>query len=130
MTETDRRTFMQQAAGVAAFAIQPALFAAPLRKGAELTVALIGAGRQGRGILGELQKIEGVKVAAVCEIVASRLRSGLRRAQGAKGYSDHRKMFADEKLDAVFTEVAGSQDKWERRKAELVAGRRWVELLY
>ncbi len=35
-----------------------------------------------------------------------------------------------EKLDAVFAEVAGSKDKWERRKAELLAGRRWVELLY
>jgi ferredoxin--NADP+ reductase len=33
-------------------------------------------------------------------------------------------------LDAVFAEVAGSEDKWKRRKAELMAGRRWVELLY
>ena len=33
-------------------------------------------------------------------------------------------------LDKVFTELAGSKEKWERRKAELVAGRRWVELVY
>lgn len=33
-------------------------------------------------------------------------------------------------LDAVFAELAGSKDKWERRKAELMAGRRWSELVY
>ena len=33
-------------------------------------------------------------------------------------------------LDAVFTRVAGSKEKWERRKAELRAGKRWVELVY
>jgi ferredoxin--NADP+ reductase len=33
-------------------------------------------------------------------------------------------------LDAVFAKIAGSKEKWERRKAELMAGGRWVELLY
>jgi len=33
-------------------------------------------------------------------------------------------------LDLVFARLAGSPEKWERRKAELMAGRRWVELLY
>jgi len=33
-------------------------------------------------------------------------------------------------LDAVFRQVAGSDERWNRRKAELVAGKRWVELLY
>ena len=33
-------------------------------------------------------------------------------------------------LDAVFENLAGSESKWERRKAELMAGRRWVELIY
>jgi ferredoxin--NADP+ reductase len=35
-----------------------------------------------------------------------------------------------EELDQVFSQMAGSKEKWERRKAELKAGRRWVELLY
>lgn len=35
-----------------------------------------------------------------------------------------------DELDEAFTEIAGSEDKWARRKAELVAGGRWVELLY
>jgi ferredoxin--NADP+ reductase len=33
-------------------------------------------------------------------------------------------------LDDAFAQIAGSEQKWARRKAELVAGGRWVELLY
>ena len=33
-------------------------------------------------------------------------------------------------LDRVFAGLAGSMEKWQRRKAELMAGGRWVELLY
>lgn len=35
-----------------------------------------------------------------------------------------------EALDSALAEVAGSPGEWQRRKAELVAGGRWVELLY
>lgn len=35
-----------------------------------------------------------------------------------------------DQLDEVFARLAGSKDKWQRRKAELMAGKRWVELLY
>lgn len=35
-----------------------------------------------------------------------------------------------EELDKVFASVAGSPEAWQRRKAELMAGGRWVELLY
>ncbi len=35
-----------------------------------------------------------------------------------------------DELDAVFAEIAGSEEAWFRRKAELEAGRRWVEVLY
>jgi len=33
-------------------------------------------------------------------------------------------------LDNAFGEIAGSEEKWARRRAELVAGGRWVEVLY
>jgi len=33
-------------------------------------------------------------------------------------------------LDTVFSTLAGSREKWRRRKAELMAGRRWVQLVY
>ena len=35
-----------------------------------------------------------------------------------------------DELDRVFEKIAGSAEKWSRRKAELVAGGRWTELLY
>lgn len=35
-----------------------------------------------------------------------------------------------DELDKVFTRIAGSADRWQRRKAELIAGHRWVELVY
>ncbi|KAB2968543.1 MAG: ferredoxin-NADP reductase [Thermoanaerobaculia bacterium] len=35
-----------------------------------------------------------------------------------------------DELDKVFSRLAGSPEKWRRRKAELEAGGRWVELLY
>ena len=33
-------------------------------------------------------------------------------------------------LDEAFSKMAGSSEKWKRRKKELLAGRRWTELLY
>jgi ferredoxin--NADP+ reductase len=33
-------------------------------------------------------------------------------------------------LDGVFGRLVGSPEKWKRRKAEMIAGKRWVELLY
>ena len=35
-----------------------------------------------------------------------------------------------DELDKVFARLAGAPEKWRRRKAELAAGGRWVELLY
>jgi ferredoxin--NADP+ reductase len=35
-----------------------------------------------------------------------------------------------DELDTVFSNLATSREKWMRRKAELMAGKRWVELLY
>ena len=33
-------------------------------------------------------------------------------------------------LDEAFSEMAGSGEKWLRRKRELIAGGRWTELIY
>ena len=35
-----------------------------------------------------------------------------------------------ESLDKVFSKMAKGEEKWQRRKAELQAGKRWIELLY
>jgi len=33
-------------------------------------------------------------------------------------------------LDSVFADMAGAQKHWQQRKAELIAGGRWSELIY
>lgn len=35
-----------------------------------------------------------------------------------------------EKLDKAFANIMGSKEKWETRKAELKAGKRWAEIIY
>jgi ferredoxin--NADP+ reductase len=35
-----------------------------------------------------------------------------------------------EGLDNAFADIMGSKKKWEARKAELIAGKKWVELIY
>ena len=35
-----------------------------------------------------------------------------------------------EMLNKAFINIMGSKDKWETRKAELIAGRKWAEVIY
>jgi predicted dehydrogenase len=99
MSAPDRREFLLSSAGaLAASVIAPdaaALHPAPLR-GAPLSIALVGAGRQGRAILGELATIEGVEIRAVCDTDASRLDAATKRAQGARAYASHTELLANE----------------------------------
>ena len=103
MSSTDRRSFLKTAAlGAAATWIQPelgALYALPA--GANLRVGLVGCGRQGRSILAELAKIEGVSVTAICDTDERRLSSSARRAPDAKAYADHKALLEANEVDAV-----------------------------
>jgi predicted dehydrogenase len=100
MSDIQRREFLIQAAGaLAVMSLVPSLVpAAPLAKGEPLPLGVIGLGRQGRAILGELQKLTAVQVAAACDSDPSRLEAGLRRvtkAEGkaeAQGFGDYREM--------------------------------------
>ncbi len=99
MTRTDRRTFLHSSLGaLGAVALTPSLAElAPLvRASAGLKVALFGAGRQGRMILQELSKIEGVEVAAVCDTDPGRLKKALRRVRGLRGYATHGELLEKE----------------------------------
>lgn len=95
-----RRDFVVQTAGAMSVMALVPQFVPTARASAEpLGVALIGAGRQGRAILGELQKMESVKILGVCDSEESRMNSGVRRVQGADGFTDHKAML--EKLAGV-----------------------------
>jgi len=105
MTTTDRRTFLKTTGqALAVVSMMPALsFGADLELKEELPVAIIGMGRQGRAIAGELHKIKGVKVTAICDVDPGRLRSGARRVAGAATYDDPDKLLGEAKdIVAVF----------------------------
>jgi predicted dehydrogenase len=103
MSDYDRRTFITQAAGgMAAMALIPNLNAFEgFKQDGVLRVGVIGVGRQGREIMGELGKITGVKVVSVCDSDERRLKAGLRRASGATGYASVNELLSSGTLDAV-----------------------------
>jgi predicted dehydrogenase len=88
MTGSDRRTFLGQSAGaLAGLALIPSTVFAFNFRSAGVRVALVGSGRQGRSILGEIEKMDGITVVALCDTDEGRLNSGLRRTRGAQGYA-------------------------------------------
>jgi len=104
MNETTRRTFLRQSGGAGLLALMPTFgLAGSLVLDSELKVAVIGVGRQGRSILAELLKIDGVEISAICDTDEGRLASGSRRVADAKGYPDHVALLESERgLQAVF----------------------------
>ncbi len=90
MPAFDRRAFIVQSAGaLAAVAILPDFAKAMPALSAPATVGVIGLGRQGRAIIAELQKMDGVKIGAVCDNDPTRLDAGGKRAQGAATFATH-----------------------------------------
>ncbi len=86
----DRRSFLSTAAGLAALALAPDALPAPvLRKGKQIPVAVIGIGRQGRLLLAELQRIDAVRVTAICDTDGRRLMAGARRTADAATFEKH-----------------------------------------
>lgn len=92
MTEIDRRQFLAATGGLAAVSLFPEALPAAPRLTEPLTLALVGAGRQGRAILTELAKIQNVKIAAVCDNDGLRLSNARSRAPDTEGFEDHRAM--------------------------------------
>lgn len=103
MTHLDRRSFIVQSAGaLGAMALTPALAGAwQAPQDGALSVGVIGIGRQGRQILGELEQISGVTLAAICDSDPPRLESGQRRSPGARAFADHRALLEQSGVDAV-----------------------------
>ena len=96
MPPSDRRTFLTHALGalgVTYLRPEPSELL-PVLQGPSIRLALVGAGRQGRAIMAELQKIPQVEIAAICDASAARLESALGRAAGAEGFADHRDLLA------------------------------------
>jgi predicted dehydrogenase len=96
-----RRSFLRTTTGaLAGIAILPDLETV-VRPRAPQRVGLIGVGRQGRAIIGELQKIPDVTITAVCDTSAARLRTARERAPGAEPVADYRAVLEKSDIGAV-----------------------------
>lgn len=102
--DQNRREFIRTSAGaLAAMAILPDVSLARALRLDGMPVAMIGAGRQGRVLMTEIQKIAGASIAAVCDPVQSRLDAGVRRAPGAEPFADYRALLTKRAdVQAVF----------------------------
>ena len=109
----DRREFVRLgAAGV----VVGKLVMKPLRRderirGANdrIAIALIGAGRQGLGDLGNAMRRPDVDVAAVCDVYQTNLAKGAALAPKAEQYGDFRRVLDRKDIDAV---IIGTPDHW------------------
>ena len=99
----DRRSFLiQTVGGLTGISLLPELLPAePFRLPAPVRVGLIGVGRQGRAIIGELQQLPDVTLTAMCDVNPARLRTALERAPSAATTPDHRALLARADVDAV-----------------------------
>lgn len=100
----DRRDFLSRTAGaLAGFALAPDLsLVGPRRLQEPKSVAIVGVGRQGRAIIAELQKIDGVQIAALADTNPARIRTAQERAPRAEAFPDHRALLEKRRdLDAV-----------------------------
>src|SRR5262245_45766053 len=102
----NRRTFLHAtAASMAAGSYRRILGAND-----QVRLGLIGCGGRGTGVMGTFIKTSQVQVSAVCDVYAERVDRAMQRgAQGAKGFSDHRKLLDLKDVDAV---LIATPDHW------------------
>jgi len=109
----DRREFVRWgAAGMVAgrFVVQPSrrddrILGANDR----ITIALIGAGRQGLGDLGNAMRSADVDVAAVCDVFQPNLAKGAAMAPKAEQFTDFRRVLDRKDINAV---IIATPDHW------------------
>ena len=102
----DRRAFL---AGAAAPMLLPA---SAVGANDRVSIALIGAGGRGRGVMAAFREL-GSPVPAVCDVYDPNLARGIEAAdEGAQGYRDYRKILERKDIDAV---LIGTPDHWHVR---------------
>jgi len=107
-TNISRRN-LARAAGAAVIAWTAASYSRILGANDKINLGLFGCGGRGVGVMGTFQKTDNVNVTAVCDVYATRVDRAIGRAQGAKGFGDHRKLLEHKQLDAV---LIATPDHW------------------
>jgi predicted dehydrogenase len=104
---SNRRTFLRQTAGaLAGVSLVPESWEAlPVLQGPALKVGIIGAGRQGRAIIAELQKIAQVEISALCDSSPQRLETAAGQLKNVATFAAHRQLL-DGRTDVAALIVA------------------------
>ncbi len=74
-----------------------------------IRLGLIGCGGRGRGVMGTFIKTGSVDLAAVCDVYGERIDRALQSAQGAKSFTDHRRLLEFKEIDAT---LIATPDHW------------------
>ena len=97
-----RRTFLRRAGLAAAGALAVPTFLSSRRSVAPIGIGIIGTGSRGSGLLDLVRGIDGMHVAAVCDVIDFRLAASAKTAgPGARAYVDYRGLLDDPRVDAV-----------------------------
>jgi predicted dehydrogenase len=99
---------------VGAAALTAASYSRVLGANDQVQLGVIGCGERGRHDMSQFQKVEGVKVAAVCDIYSEQIDKARQAAPDAKNFTDHRKLLEMKEIDAV---LIATPDHWHSRTA-------------
>ena len=100
MTPQTRRQAIKAGAAAAAFTIVPRhVLGGPgyTPPSEQLTKGIVGVGSMGNGHF----KLEGTRVVAVCDVDRNRMKRGMEKAKGAKGFTDWRELIELPEVDIV-----------------------------
>jgi predicted dehydrogenase len=92
-----------------AVAMSAASYSRVLGANDRISLGLIGCGGRGVGVMGTFQGTNQVNVVAVCDVYGERIDRAQQKAQGARGYTDHRKLLEHQGLNAV---LIATPDHW------------------
>jgi predicted dehydrogenase len=102
-----RDLFRSAAAGAAAMTASS--YSRVLGANDRIGLGVIGCGGRGTSVMGTFQLNSAIEVRAVCDIYGRQVAQAQQKAQGAQGFSDHRKLLEMKAVDAV---LIGTPDHW------------------
>jgi predicted dehydrogenase len=112
MDSNSRRDFLRAATSVAstsAMAMTAASYSRVMGANDRINIGLIGAGDRGNHVMSLFQNRPEVQVVAVCDAWGDRVESTRKKASGAAGFADYRKLLETKPLDAV---LIATPDHW------------------
>ena len=98
-----RRTFLRDTAlATTALAAAPAILPGSRASAEPLGIGIVGTGSRGQGLLQLVDDLDGLEVAALCDVIDFRLAEAVALAGGrAAAYADYRALLDDARVEAV-----------------------------